>query len=686
MNTLLKSFIILPLLFICNTGLSQETESLDQQTKKAYALLSKGSFGAALPLWKQIVKQDSTNANVNFKIGLCYFNSWDEQAKALPYFKKAVKAMTPKYNFFSAKEKKSPYDALYFLAETFKLCNEIDSALNYFVLYNDQFSGEPPMDVYKQIISCVNAKNYVNSPRNVKLINLGKPVNSQYSEMNPVVTIDNSIVFFSSRRLRADSSNKNFIDKVTGKYFEDIYFSKKDEKGKWSTPQLFKYSTPDHNEAPLCLSSDGLTLFFRKEVEGNSSIYQSIFKQSVWEEPQMMGSNINSLFNETGASISADGKYLYFSSNREGGEGEYDIYQCVRKANGKWGQAKNLGKIVNTASSEISPFIHPDGKTLFFSCNGKGMGGYDIYFTELQSNNTWSKPQNLGYPINSTRDDINYYLSSGGVRYCSSINKDSSYDIYEIIGGGLDVEAIAAGKEVVKLTTEMNVAEVVEVEKIKEKEVEVVEVVETEKIVNKEVEVVEAVDLGGNGTNKDSTKVEETAAEAQAEADSVAAAKAAAATEVAKAEESKVSLLDTINMETLDKTARTALVEKVRNYLTKQVTTGQATGSKTIYFNFNSCNLSRKDKSELTSILTSIKENPTAKVEIVGYTDNKGTWDMNLRISESRAKSIFDFLIENQVPKNKMIYYGKGDSSPIASNDDKEGCKLNRRVEVTLLK
>lgn len=452
-------------------------------------LLSKGQFSAAMAVWLQVLAAEPDNANANFKMGMCYYNSPDESPKALPYLKKASKKITDKYDFFNAAEKNAPYDALYFLGETYLASNQPDSALWMFFQYEDKFDGNPAISVDRQIRNCINAKNAVKNPRDVTMKNPGKNINSSYAETNPVLTIDNSVMFFASRRAVKDVSKK--ISSVNGKFDADIYYARKDASGKWEAPVPFKWNT-DKDETPLYISADGLTLYFSKEVKGQSDIYVSSYVDKVWGSPKAVA-EINSGANETGVSVSADGKYLYFCSDREGGAGRFDIYQCI-KTGTKWGAPKNLGPALNTGSSETSPYINPNGKTLFFASNGcrDGMGGYDIFYSELKDDGSWTHPQNMGFPINTTRDDINFYITGGGTRYYATVREDAnSYDIFKIEGGGFAVENIDVSGQVVTLTQEMTVSDVVEVQKTVEKEVEVVETIETTVEVIKEVNVVD---------------------------------------------------------------------------------------------------------------------------------------------------------------------------------------------------
>ncbi len=544
-------FIAILLFFLsinCTKGFSLDnnmiktplSESMDEGNK----LLSKGKFNSAITIWQKLLEQDASNANVNFKMGMCYFNSIDEQSKALPYFRKASKTMVEKYDFFNTSEKAAPYDVLYFLGQTYLANNQPDSALIMFFQYDDKNNGTPSIPVDKAIRNCINAKNAAKSPRDVTMKNPGKNVNSTFLETNPVLTIDNSVMFFASRRAPKEGAKKT--SNINGKFDEDIYFTMKDAKGNWETAIAFKWNT-DKDEAPLCLSADGLTLYIRKDINGQADVFQSNYIDKVWSEPKPV-SEINTSSNETGVSVSADGKYLYFSSDKEGGIGKFDIYQCV-KTGSKWGKPKNMGALINTNASEISPFINPNGKTLFFSSNGNkdGMGGYDIFYSEMKEDGNWSAPQTMGFPINTTRDDINYYIIGGGTRYYSTIREEAdSYDIFKIEGGGFSMENIDATGQVVTLTKEMSVSDVVEVNKTIEKEVDVVETVETTVEVIKEVERVDVekekrkmdsmLVIARKEVNAENIKTESEKVKAEAERVKAEAAIKTAEAEKAKAE------------------------------------------------------------------------------------------------------------------------------------------------------
>ena len=195
--------------------------SADPLVDDGNKLLSKGQFSSAMEIWKKVLESDPNNANANFKMGLCWYNSIDESPKALPYLKKASKKISNEYDFFSVNEQSAPYDVLYFLGETYLTADQPDSALWVFFQYEDKFNGNPPIPVDRQIRNCINAKNSKKNPRDVSMKNPGKNVNSTFAETNPVLTIDNSVMFFASRKAAKDANKQ--LSNVTGKYDQDIY-------------------------------------------------------------------------------------------------------------------------------------------------------------------------------------------------------------------------------------------------------------------------------------------------------------------------------------------------------------------------------------------------------------------------------------------------------------------------------
>jgi outer membrane protein OmpA-like peptidoglycan-associated protein len=624
--------------------------SLGEALNKKSNYFNSENTNQAKLIWKKVLEEFPNNADANFKMGLCYYFSFDEQLKALPYFTKSIKQMKNDYRFMNDSGGASPYYAQYFLAETYLQKNESDSALKYFSQYRSHYET-PPISAEREVLMCSNAKKSVKNPRNVKLKSLGG-INSKYAETNPVMKLDNSLFFFSSRR--PSKENADTINKLNS---EDIYFVTKNAEGKWTEVKSFQYNTK-YDEEPMSISPDGLTLYFMMDKKNNADIYTSNFKDGKWTEPKSF-KEINTNYHESGLTISNDGKVIYFSSNRPGGVGGFDIYAIRKTGENKWSKPFNVGTTINTSLNEISPNLSPDGKSLNFSSDGyidKCVGGFDIYISEILKDNKYSEPLNLGYPVNKTRDDINLFTSTEGKRYYSQIIEGNSYDILEIEGGGFDFEAVDANTEVVTITNEMNVAQIMETEKEVEKEVAVTQTIESEKEVQKDVEVIKTLE-----------------------------------TEVIV--EKEVEVIKTLdddlgkNGKGIDKTeeAKSNLSEIEERGNSGQIKALTDKNTKTIYFDFNQSQLTQKNNSEVRSFIETINKSPESRIEIIGYGDIKGDWTTNFQFSVGRAKAVYEYLIKNNISKDRMIYYGKGNVAPISGNETEESRSKNRRVEIIIL-
>ena len=306
------------------------------------------------------------------------------------------------------------------------------------------------------LLHAQNGKRIVNKPVEVEIQNLGRPVNSADAEYVPVVSTDNSMLIFTYRGTKSTGGlmDAKFNPDTQGEYYEDIYYSVRQGEA-WKEPlSIGENINTKHNDAAIALSPDKNQLFtFYSSQKDGGDIYVCKRDGDTWDSPVPLGSNVNTSAWEGSCSLSGDGKNLYFASEREGGYGGKDIYVSTLQENGEWGPAKNLGQQINTPYDDDSPFIHPDGITLFFSTKGhKSIGGFDIHCS-VKKDNSWSKPVNLGFPLNTTDDDIYYVITADGkLGYYSSTRDDlnglGSHDIYEVspgITGDPPVVAILSG-------------------------------------------------------------------------------------------------------------------------------------------------------------------------------------------------------------------------------------------------
>jgi outer membrane protein OmpA-like peptidoglycan-associated protein/tetratricopeptide (TPR) repeat protein len=392
------------------------------------------NYTEAVKSYRRAFQLDSTNDNMRFKLGVAYLFSPNEKHKAMRYLEKAAKHTTEHYKENDVSERQAPAMAIYYLAMAYHLNYQFDKAKTKFQscaqILNDK---KIPKDIKVQIDQCNVGAQLMKNMVDVKIENLGPALNTVYPEYCPIINADESTLIFTSRR-PGGMTEEIAAD---GQYYEDVYVSNKTEDGSWGKPTLIEgeINTKD-NDAAIGLSPDGNRLFIYSSDNGGDVLYSKL-EGSHWGKPRPLGSDINTKYWETHACVTADGQTIYFVSDRPGGYGGRDIYKCVMLPNGNWSLATNLGPTINTPYDEDAPFIHTDGVTLFYSSNGPGsMGGFDIFYskkTEAQGINEnaekWSKPANLGYPINTTGDDVFYVLSADGKRaYFSSAREGSLGD------------------------------------------------------------------------------------------------------------------------------------------------------------------------------------------------------------------------------------------------------------------
>lgn len=290
------------------------------------------------------------------------------------------------------------------------------------------------------------------------------------------------------------------------------------------------------------------------------------------------------------------------------------------------------------------------------------MGGYDIYYAEKQPDGSWGNPHNMGYPVNTTGDDLYYYIGGGGRRYYAKQTENNSLDVYAVTGGGYEFENLEIGTEVVTLTQEMEVAEILEVEKEVQTEVEVLDLSILDEFEDADEESVEEIDLTDLG--------EEEAEEEEEEEPEFG--------------ELNVSA---INMDRLSDEDRDSLIALVENWKTAQVEPVEISFSESgsIQFAKNSRGITKESGELLQKVAQQLKESPNKKAVLVGHTDESGDWTVNFRISKERAWEAYRYLRNQGIPSSQLIYYGKGSTEPAASSATEEGRERNRRVDISVI-
>jgi hypothetical protein len=369
-------------------------------------------YQEALPKYLNLLQIYPGNFNFYFRIGQCYLNTPGEKEKSIPWLETAAANINPDYREGKFRETGAPYDALYFLANAYRISGNLDKALETYDLFLEDVNNE----VYDtalirfQIQSCHTARSMMTDPVYLVERNLGPTINERFSESNPVISADGSMLVF-TRKLQ----------------FYDAVFYSKMVNGSWTTPvNMTPELGVDQDYYSSSLTGDGKTLLLYRTDNYEGNIYLSRYDGEKWSNVEKLNDKVNTRFWESHATMSGDGRKLYFTSNRRESLGGLDIFVSERDSTGSWGVPVNAGAVINTPYNEETPFLANDGRTLFFSSRGHlNMGGYDIFRSDLDASGNWGPPVNLGYPVNTTDDDLFFTPVGDGSRgYTAKFDPD----------------------------------------------------------------------------------------------------------------------------------------------------------------------------------------------------------------------------------------------------------------------
>lgn len=423
-----KSLVYLLILFLISCGINAQIKLRKDKRVlfKANKTFDIGDYIHALSLYESIYVLDSMNAELNYKIGVCKYENKKTREQAKKYFERT--------------SSESYLETDYYIGKILHSENKFERAIDYYHSYiKRQGEKEHTIKEIEDLVEkCYYAKIQLEKAQTNDIIitNMGDHINSEYAEYAPLIPADENAIYFTSRRKNPIWNNVDPLDN----YYEDIYVSYRNPDSTWQSPVMLDttINSPYH-DAATGLSADGekLLIYHTSEDHVHGHIYISEFVNGRWNKPHKMDANINSAHhNETSACFSPDGEIIFFSSDKPGGFGGKDLYSIKKAPNGKWAKPMNLGSKINTEYNEDAPFIHPHDSVLYFSSEGhQNIGGYDIFKSSFDEAEHFTSPKNMGYPINTTDDDIFFVLNgSGSTGYMSSKRKDSYglYDIYSV--------------------------------------------------------------------------------------------------------------------------------------------------------------------------------------------------------------------------------------------------------------
>ena len=633
--------LLLSLLFLMPTITTAQKKKLTSAQKRARNIYSKARFVTEeqekIRQLKEATKEDPDFEEAYWLISQTYKQMGDE-TNTIYYLQKAAKPRLKNYK-----------KTCYLLGKEYYSTGKYKEARNSFVNAGDRYS--------EWVKKCDEATELKKHPVPFHPKNLTK-VNTDYDDYWPSITADGTKISITVQVGRREGQSATSAQEDI--YESHFYINEKTGEGEWSKSESIGSPTnTPQNEGAQSFSVDGRYMFLVKcdqaSSVGGCDIYYSIRRGNTWSPPKNAGRPLNTQFWETSPSFSPAGDEIFFSSNRPGGLGGQDIWVSKVKIREDgsliFTEPTNLGSTINTKEDEFSPFIHADDKTLYFSSKGHpGLGGYDIYCSHRDDKNKeWNAPKNIGYPINTHRDEMGFcvnaqgdkaYLSSNGI-----LKNGRGKDIYEIdLPEELRPERMEFFEGKVWNAKENRPLQAkIEVYKLENEKV-VFQSVSDEMTGEFQAFLPISEDYGYSVTKKGFMPF---SGQLERQSDNKKETKA-------------------VNM--------------------TAISIGAVAPLNNIFFDFDSNTLKKESFGELKRIIRFLAENPKANIELAGHTDSIGSREYNIKLSERRAKAVYEYMIKHGVPEDRISYKGYGPDLPIASNETDEGRAKNRRTEIRITK
>ena len=626
-------FAVLVLLCFAISSNAQSNKRVEKMFETARNLYSNNDYSKSLELCNEIIRLDENHVNAHLLMAEMY---------------KDMDSTKQEINHLTKAQKNSDNPLIDFrLGEAFYSLGMYSEALSFYEKYkeNKNIPEKRQFLLACKMASCKFAIQSIENPVGFDPSNLGDHINSPDDEYWPTPTLDGQHLVFT--RLMKDSVHRPH---------EDFFMADLDSL-KWDAEPIEEVNTMD-NEGAQTLSADSKIMFFtacnRPDGFGSCDIFFSRFLNGKWTEPRNAGEPLNTRAWEAQPSLSSDNHFLYFSSNRPGGKGKKDIWRIEffgfsESGNPSWGKPENL-EAINTEGDEISPFIHANNRNFYFASDTHiGMGGLDLFSCLIDENGTISEMKNMGYPINTYKDDMGLTISSiGDIAYFSSAREtDRGLDIFSFnLDRGLQPQPVTYVKATIrnKKTKEPIAASI------------------------------ELVNLNSGNEKSQIQKADE-----NGEAMLALPLRRNYAFNVSEdgylfysesmllANENKISepIVLNIDLEPIEVGAQMELYN--------------------IYYETDSFRILSQSEPELNKLVEFMTQNPDLRVEIQGHTDSTGNPESNMELSKRRAKSVVDYLVEHNISVSRLEFGGYGDTRPIATNETPEGRRQNRRTTIKII-
>jgi len=625
--------VLVGLLFLASFANAQNAKRTDKLFETARSLYSSDQYSKAIEVCNQILDIDSDNVNTHLLLAEMY-KDMDSSRLEITHLTKAQKTSDNSLIDFR-------------LGEAFYKLGMYSEALSFYEKYkeNKNIPEKRQFLLACKMASCTFAIQAIANPVEFEPNRLGEGVNSEFDEYWPTPTLDGKHLVFT--RLVRDSANRPQ---------EDFYMVELDSLN-WEAQPLDGVNTSE-NEGAQTLSADSRIMFFtacnRPDGLGSCDIYFSQFRNGKWTKPRNAGTPLNTSSWEAQPSFSSDNRFLYFSSNRPGGKGKKDIWRIEflgfgEDGNPKWNKPQNLGE-VNTDGDEVSPFIHANNQNFYFASDGHiGMGGLDLFSAFVDETGAVRDIKNMGYPINTYRDDMGLTISSiGDIAYFSSAREsDTGMDIFSFnLDRGLQPQPVTYVKATVRNK-------------------------------NTHQPIAASIELVNVNSKQDNSRIQK--ADEKGEAMLALPLRRNYAFNVSE----DGYLFYSQSMQLAEVNSITDPI--ILNIDLEPIEIGAQMELYNIYFQTDSFRILPQSEPELQKLVAFLQSNSKLKVEIQGHTDSSGNPEKNLELSKLRAKSVVDYLVNNNIQLGRLKWEGYGDTHPIASNDTQEGKRQNRRTTIKII-
>ncbi len=575
-----------------------------------------------------------------------FIEAWLLLAQSYEYLQKYDQAIEAYHKGLKIDPGFHPYSFIILGDLEFRLSRYEDALKSYQAFLETGSNNQKHIRIaHKNIERCSFSINAIANPVPFTPVNMGPAINSEDDEYWPCLTADESMLIFT--RMIKDSTS------YPG-YQEDFFISKKSLQGWQQAENAGPPLNSPLNEGAQSVSADGRTMVFtacnRKDGIGRCDLYYSSKTGDKWTPPMNMGKPVNTASYETQPSLSADGKTLYFASNRAGGFGDIDIYVTSMDELNDWSVPVNLGEIINTKGRDWAPYIHPDNRTLYFASNEHtGLGGFDLFYSIKDSSGKWGEPVNLGYPINTGNDEYGLILNAAGSRAYFASDKDSS--------NGKDIFTFELYKE----------ARPTDVSYMKG----MVYDAETKKELGAGFEL---IDLKSNQIINRSSSDSLTG-------EFLVCIPAGHDYLLNVSRHGYLFYSDNFSLNNIFEINEPF----IKDIPLQPIKIGKSVILKNIFYEFDSYILKEESKIELNKLIQFLNLHSSVKIEISGHTDSIGTEEYNKMLSEQRARSVAEYLTNASVSSDRIKYIGYGFSRPLATNKSEKGRAQNRRTEVVII-